>query len=237
MNIAAIPTVYNGIEFRSRLEAKWAAFFDMVGWKWEYEPIDLNGYIPDFVIAGSRHPIYVEIKPSLDATELQNDCQKARLATPGRRLLMLGGTIEYEKKHVYVYDDSEYGVLREMRTETWNGFQCVRINNCDEDYADLWIDVFGKGNPNTEEWNHEDPSTEHCIIGHVLEMGIERCGKCMGYSPTSYGYQHCIICGSDPVPLNLSPKMLGQWRRDERDSIHDFWKKAANTVQYRHKSR
>ena len=45
----AIPTMYRGIRMRSRLEAKWAYFMDGLGWKWEYEPIDLNGWIPDFL--------------------------------------------------------------------------------------------------------------------------------------------------------------------------------------------
>lgn len=44
----AIPTVYGGVCFRSRLEARWAAFFDLIEWSWLYEPIDLNGWIPDF---------------------------------------------------------------------------------------------------------------------------------------------------------------------------------------------
>ncbi|MEA2669684.1 MAG: hypothetical protein QOJ33_2618, partial [Chloroflexota bacterium] len=30
----AIPTTYDGVNFRSRLEAKWAAFFDLLGWRW-----------------------------------------------------------------------------------------------------------------------------------------------------------------------------------------------------------
>ncbi len=44
--IRAIETVYAGTHFRSRLESRWAAFFDRIGWKWTYEPIDANGYIP-----------------------------------------------------------------------------------------------------------------------------------------------------------------------------------------------
>jgi hypothetical protein len=31
-----IPTVYRGIEYRSRLEAKWAAFCDRIGWRHTY---------------------------------------------------------------------------------------------------------------------------------------------------------------------------------------------------------
>ena len=46
----AIPTVYAGVRMRSRLEATWAAFFDLIGWRWSYEPIDLDGWIPDFAI-------------------------------------------------------------------------------------------------------------------------------------------------------------------------------------------
>lgn len=34
-NIRAIETVYNGYKFRSRLEAKWAVFFDAVGIKYD----------------------------------------------------------------------------------------------------------------------------------------------------------------------------------------------------------
>ena len=32
------PTLYNGRRYRSRLEARWAAFFDLVRWPFEYEP-------------------------------------------------------------------------------------------------------------------------------------------------------------------------------------------------------
>lgn len=61
----SIPTVYRHIRFRSRLEAKWAAFFDASGWHWEYEPLDLNGYVPDFIIVTGEKKTLVEIKPFL----------------------------------------------------------------------------------------------------------------------------------------------------------------------------
>lgn len=60
----AIPTVYKGTRFRSRLEARWAAFFDICRWSWDYEPIDLSGYIPDFIMSFAR-PLLVEVKPLL----------------------------------------------------------------------------------------------------------------------------------------------------------------------------
>lgn len=60
----AIATTYQGIRFRSRLEAKWAAWFDAVSWPWVYEPVDLQGYIPDFVLMFPAGSIAVEVKPA-----------------------------------------------------------------------------------------------------------------------------------------------------------------------------
>lgn len=68
MAIHAIETMYKGIRYRSRLEATWAAFFDLVGWRYEYEPVDFNGWIPDFVLLG-KSPVYVEVKPVYEFPE------------------------------------------------------------------------------------------------------------------------------------------------------------------------
>ena len=69
-NIPAIETKYRGMLFRSRLEARWAAFFDRAGWHWEYEPFDLSGWVPDFAIRApsgtARKPVLVEVKPILE---------------------------------------------------------------------------------------------------------------------------------------------------------------------------
>jgi hypothetical protein len=60
-SIAAIPTVYRGRRYRSRLEARWAAFFDLLGWQHEYEPFDLGSWSPDFLL--TEWNTLVEIKP------------------------------------------------------------------------------------------------------------------------------------------------------------------------------
>lgn len=63
-----IETRYKGYRFRSRLEARWAVFFDALGVKWEYEPegivVGNRGYLPDFLV---QSKLLVEIKPDLDA--------------------------------------------------------------------------------------------------------------------------------------------------------------------------
>jgi len=69
--IKAHPTEYKNIVFRSRLEARYAAFFDLLCWEWEYEPIDFKGWTPDFRLkfpcyhseCPSGHTLFVEIKP------------------------------------------------------------------------------------------------------------------------------------------------------------------------------
>lgn len=63
MDIKAIPTLYRGVTFRSRLEARWAAFFDLAGFGWDYEPIDLDGWCPDFRIDTTVGSVFAEIKP------------------------------------------------------------------------------------------------------------------------------------------------------------------------------
>jgi len=63
--IKAIETKYNGYRFRSRLEARWAVFFDALGEPWEYERegFDLGEagyYLPDFWLP--RVTAWVEVK-------------------------------------------------------------------------------------------------------------------------------------------------------------------------------
>lgn len=67
-----IPTHYNGTNFRSRLEARWAAFADLAGWEWVYEPFDGTGYLPDFCFTIANRPLLVEVKPVATAEEARN---------------------------------------------------------------------------------------------------------------------------------------------------------------------
>lgn len=74
MDIKPIETYYNGYRFRSRLEARWAVFFDAAGIKYEYEleGFELKSgrrYLPDFWLP--EFGIYVEIKPQLDRYDPQ----------------------------------------------------------------------------------------------------------------------------------------------------------------------
>jgi len=68
-----IPTLYKDIQFRSRLEARYAVYFDLLGWEWAYEPIDLPGWIPDFVLfSSSQENVFVEVKPISNFVEFED---------------------------------------------------------------------------------------------------------------------------------------------------------------------
>ncbi len=65
------PTFYNGVQFRSRLEAQWACFFDQAKWKWDYQPIDLVGWTPTFRVefpcghteCSDTHVLLIDVQP------------------------------------------------------------------------------------------------------------------------------------------------------------------------------
>ncbi|MCS7031801.1 MAG: hypothetical protein NZL92_09775 [Gloeomargarita sp. SKYG116] len=83
---------YGGYQMRSFLEARWAAFFDLLGWQWEYEPADFGGYIPDFVLLGPA-PLLVEVKAELSLAGLKRHQEKIdRYVPPEYEVLLVGVT-------------------------------------------------------------------------------------------------------------------------------------------------
>ena len=64
----AIETSYKGYRFRSRLEARWAIFFDTLGIEYEYElqgyETEIIRYLPDFWLPDIK--LWVEVKPTGD---------------------------------------------------------------------------------------------------------------------------------------------------------------------------
>lgn len=66
--LKAIETKYKGYRFRSRLEARWAVFFDTLGITWEYEKEGYNlgavgWYLPDFWLP--QVSMWAEVKPEI----------------------------------------------------------------------------------------------------------------------------------------------------------------------------
>jgi hypothetical protein len=64
--IKAIPVKYKGVWFKSKLEARWAIFFDSLHVEWNYElesfELPTKWYVPDFWLPELR--IWFEVKPA-----------------------------------------------------------------------------------------------------------------------------------------------------------------------------
>ena len=94
-DLKAIETVYNGYRFRSRLEARWAVFFDAMGIKYDYEKegYDLGRgllYLPDFWLPDLRS--WVEIKPN-EPSEIESEKCELLSRQGNHNVLMLIGSI------------------------------------------------------------------------------------------------------------------------------------------------
>jgi hypothetical protein len=95
----AIQTRYAGCRFRSRLEARWAVFFDAMGIPWQYESqgyyIGGRTYLPDFYL--TECATWVEVKGDegeLDHSLMLAGAERLPAGRPkgerGPRLLILG---------------------------------------------------------------------------------------------------------------------------------------------------
>lgn len=90
-SIVSIETEYNGIIFRSKMEAKWAFFMDQINIKYDYEPetFDLGEniyYIPDFYLPEIDK--FLEIKPEFNPT--QSPVERFALVTKKDIIVMHG---------------------------------------------------------------------------------------------------------------------------------------------------
>lgn len=95
MSIRAITTEYNGYLFRSRLEARWAVFYDTLGVPYRYEPegYEMDGlrYLPDFWMP--HLDCWVEIKGQ-DPTDPEGEKARRLADGTGKKVFVFYGDIE-----------------------------------------------------------------------------------------------------------------------------------------------
>lgn len=100
--IKAIPATYNGVQFRSRTEARWAVFFDALGVRWEYEhegyQLPSGWYLPDFWLPEVNGGIFVEIKPEREPTEREVIVAKELACATGKEVAMMFGAPRCESR-------------------------------------------------------------------------------------------------------------------------------------------
>jgi hypothetical protein len=142
----AIETIYSGIRFRSKTEAKWALFMDIIGCKWIYEPegYDLgNGvfYCPDFYLPDIE--TFLEIKP---ITGGHPSPTIALAAQSGKRVITMRG------EPFFYQHDEDAGTCHQLGLQNYGDDWC-RDNQCGEDFGYAfcmcpscgWIDIEWRG--------------------------------------------------------------------------------------------
>jgi len=121
------PTRYKDQLFRSRLEAKWAAFFDLLGWPYVYEPYDLNGYIPDFILQ-FYEPLLVEVKPEVLFKDLEQHTGKIEKSGWDKEILIVGADL-FESKW-WGSDYHAIGLLGEFWQDGKRVYSEGRLSYC-----------------------------------------------------------------------------------------------------------
>ncbi len=91
--IQAIETRFLGYRFRSRLEARWAVFFNSLRIEFQYEPEGFNlpdglRYLPDFCLPQCR--LYAEVKPLPLNPEELSKCRQLAIYSDMDTLLLVG---------------------------------------------------------------------------------------------------------------------------------------------------
>jgi len=132
-----IPTVYANIRFRSRLEATWAAFFDLCSWDWKYEALDLDRYIPDFFLLTKTGPLLVEVKPAVRFEDfVPAHAEKILEAGWTGNAMMVGSGLILDKR-----DEWSFGLIRrplERDPGDWTFAWPTTCENCHIGMVDLW---------------------------------------------------------------------------------------------------
>ena len=172
MEIKAIETEYNGYRFRSRLEARWAVFFDELGVEYEYEPegFDLgNGlyYLPDFRVKcwGTRGKLYerpfdlwIEVKGVMK----EKDAKKINRFADGHSILIVGNIPNPNKSEHYRSSFESYEPMNGTGIHPWS-YRLV-----DGDYGGCYPAVTANGKFYLDGDCTEQSTIDEAIIRQAL---------------------------------------------------------------------
>ena len=135
-----IETRYKGHRFRSRLEARWAVFFDALGLEWAYEPEGYqlhNGelYLPDFFLPDPG--IFVEIKGTEPTASEIERCMWLSDGS-GTAVLLVSGLPFEKPSTLFAWDlcDSSGGSYQTSVTMVWPASRAAEVITHDDSRVD-----------------------------------------------------------------------------------------------------
>ncbi len=85
-----MTATYDGLQFKTPLEAQWAAFFDLAGWTWHVNPLPVENWAPDFRVSfpcghsecSGSHTLLVAVLPISGLDGLQSHPSLSHLYDP-----------------------------------------------------------------------------------------------------------------------------------------------------------
>jgi hypothetical protein len=142
--IQAIQTNWRGYRFRSRMEARWAVFFDALGLEWQYEPQGFvlstgEPYLPDFYLPKFDGGMYVEVKSEVGdfskAIQLSRDLGCKVLLAEGPPNLKTYEVADNTPDHVEwrtrMSAESEIAEPELIEAAFWDKYLPTGRNGCD----------------------------------------------------------------------------------------------------------
>jgi len=201
----AVKTTYKGLEYRSRLEARWAAFFDSVGWDYNYEPIDLDGWFPDFRLKAYDHrDVLVEVKPFTELQQFINEgvCEKIEHAVkpyPDFEVLLLGVAPMFPR---YPSDK----LMSAYNHKNYIGYIGERLCRCLDDCHDI-------------DWDFAP-----LAVGKLGSAGLPE-NVLMDFCHETQDFRHRLSGAYDGCHGNIS-----EWKA--RNIVQEHWGNACNQTGY-----
>ena len=227
MKIKAIPTEYNDYTFKSRLEARWAIFFDELHIPYAYEPegFELGAirYLPDFHFTeglflhnfGLTQPseIWVEIKPTPKIANDERQKIAAFVKQTDNHILRIGGQPDFNAPLMFIDHHPEAGWFN--INVRWLELPDGRIGLVPTDQ--LNNDQLVK-QTNTPRLRQAIKKARQADFGHNSNI----------HTPHSRQNQKCVLCGTPFSPLQGNHRFCRSCYLDQREQRTD---KIASSVQ------
>ena len=212
----AIQTEYNNYKFRSRLEARWAVFFDSLSIDYLYEPEGFGNevarYLPDFHfqnglwVDGLDTPlpnIRVEIKPNLDLADAERTKIAEFLKQTDNYILLIGGDPSHKTAMRLLHHVQHLGWQAEF--VRWDVLENGQIGLCEVDSAEI-----NPQPPSTAQLTQAFKTARQARFEYGNTKKQRICTECRElFIPYRDHYHTCRNCYTPPVvitPTAPTPK-------------------------------
>jgi hypothetical protein len=240
----AIETLYRGYRFRSRLEARWAVFFDVAGIGWQYEP-------EGFDLANVRVPrVYEPEDPDLPPVRVWNEPEDMKAYAPlwylpdfylpeqeywievkptfptQREVLLMRRLVMATGKDGYIfYDTSTPNEQIGDREERWPWFTGIMQVSYERLPLSWFRDPPGRARLLDPNFAESDP---YCYV-HVANSGYHwcQCPRCGAVEIALRGDARFMRCGclGYPAPytwIHASPEHTADLVRSNRGPLYTY---------------